>query len=262
MIRYKTKTQIDGIRKSCKVLAQVMQQLRDAVKPGVNVKDLDALAEKLIREKGGVPAFKNYRPFAQATPFPATLCASVNDEVVHGIGTRDIVLQEGDIIGLDLGINLDGYYSDMAVTVPVGKIDPKIQTLLDVTKASLENGIKQMSPGNTVLQVAEAIENTITPHGYGIVKDFVGHGVGLAVHEDPRIPNYVTKARYMRDDYNLQFESGMVLAVEPMVNIGGDDVEMLDDDWTVVTADGSLSAHFEHTVAILDDRYEVLTKLD
>ncbi len=257
MVIIKTPEQIEGIRKSCRLLAQIMEQVKQAVKPGITTRELNVLTEKLMAEAGAKPAFKGYRPVPGVLPFASAICTSVNDQVVHGPAVSDQPLQEGDIIGLDCGVNLGGYFSDMAVTVPVGKIKPDIQALLDVTRQSLMNGIAAVRPGARVRDISAAIEATVKPHGYGIVRDFVGHGVGLQVHEDPRIPNYVD--RRMPDDMNLVLQEGMVLALEPMINLGREAVSVLDDGWTVVTDDGSWSAHFEHTVAVTKGGHEILT---
>jgi methionyl aminopeptidase len=260
MVIIKTPEQVDGIRKSCALLASVMRELKTLVKPGITPAELNTIAEQRIIDAGARPAFKGYPSHYGGDDFPTGLCASVNQVVVHGPSTSEEPLQEGDIIGMDLGAELNGYYSDMAVTMPVGKIDPKVEQLMAVTKKSLENGIKQMVPGNKVEDIARAIENTITPHGYGIVEDYVGHGVGIAVHEDPNIPNMVTER--MRSELNTVLKPGMVLAVEPMVTLGSADVDTLEDGWSVATLDGQYAAHYEHTIAILEDGYEVLTKLD
>jgi len=255
----KTPEQVEGIRNSCQLLARIMKELRQRVKAGVTTRELNTFVEKRIQAEGATPAFKGYRAIPGGTAFPTALCASINDEVVHGIANSDQPLQEGDIIGMDLGVKLNGYYSDMAVTVAVGKIDPKIQQLLDITKKSLENGIAQMKPGNKVRDISQAIENTIKPYEYGIVREFVGHGVGLEVHEDPRIPNYVHE--HMSEDLELVLKEGMVLAIEPMVTLGSESVIVLDDGWTVATEDGLPAAHFEHTIAITKNDHEILTSL-
>lgn len=258
MVIIKTPEQIEGIRKSCRLLSQVMDALKLEVKPGVSTKHLNAVAEKLIFEAGGKPAFKGYRAVPGGTAFPSTLCASVDDIVVHGPAISDRPLKEGSVIGMDLGINLDGYFSDMAVTVPVGEISDDVRQLLEVTEKSLHNGIAMIKPGNQIRQISQAIENTVTPHKFGIIRNFAGHGVGLQVHEDPWIPNYVDKS--LRDQLDIVMKPGMVFAIEPMITNGGDDVTILDDGWSVMTEDHSLSAHFEHTVLVTDSGYEILTK--
>jgi len=259
MVIIKTPEQVEGIKQSCNLLSSVMKALITMVKPGVTTRELNDFAEKKIIEAGARPAFKHYPSHHGGPNFPTGLCASVNNIVVHGPATSEEPLKEGDILGMDLGAELNGYYSDMAVTVPVGKIPKKVKQLLDTTKKSLENGIAQMKPGNKIEDIARAIEETIRPHGYGIVEDFVGHGVGVAVHEDPNVPNFVNER--MRQELNIVLQPGMVLAIEPMVTLGNPDVDILDDGWSVATLDKSVSAHFEHTIAITHDGYEVLTKL-
>ena len=259
MVIIKTAEQVEGIRKSCKLLAKVMEELVKAAQPGVTPKELNEIAEEMIVTNGGLPAFKGYRAGPATTPFPTGLCASLNDIVVHGPATSEIALKDGDILGMDLGIDLNGYFSDMAKTVTIGQVDQKIQKLVDVTRESLSNGIKQMAPGVKIRQISQAIEDTIRPHGFGIVREFVGHGVGIEVHEDPRIPNYVSES--MRDDLEIELEPGMVLAIEPMLTAGSEDVDILNDGWSVKTRDKSLAAHFEHTVLVTDSGHEILTKL-
>ena len=258
MVIIKTPEQVAGIRKSCQVLSRILKEVAALVRPGITTFEINKHTEALIAASGGIPAFKNYRPVPGIRPFPSAICTSINDVVVHGPATSDIPLKEGDIIGLDLGVNLNGYFSDMAVTVPVGKVTPEAQRLMDVTAASLAAGIAQMKPGNKIRDVSAAIERVIREGGaYGIVRDFVGHGVGLAVHEDPQIPNSVD--RHMKSQLDIVLKEGMVLAIEPMVTLGSEQVSILDDDWTVATDDGSLAAHFEHTVAVTKDGHEVLT---
>jgi len=259
MVIIKTREQIDGIRKSCHLLAQVMEALKPLVRPGVSTRELNAAAERLISAAGGKPAFKGYRAGPSGVPFPTALCASVDDIVVHGPAVSDEPLKEGSIIGLDLGINLGGYFSDMAVTLPVGKISEECKILLRVAERSLANGLKEIRPGNTIRQVSQAIENTIQPHHFGIIRGFAGHGVGVQVHEDPWIPNYVDE--HLSDDLQLVMQPGHVFAIEPMITMGGEDVEISDDAWSVMTMDHSLSAHFEHTVLVTDSGHEILTQL-
>lgn len=241
------------------MLAEVMRELKTLVRPGITTKALNDKAEGLINEGGGKPAFKGYRAIPGGTKFPSALCASVNDVVVHGPAISDEPLQEGDIIGLDLGINLEGYYSDMAVTLPVGEISAETRQLLDVTKKSLENGIAVIGPRKQIFDISKAVEDTIKPHNYGIIRSFAGHGVGLNVHEDPWIPNYVDEQ--LKGHLNVVMKPGMVFAIEPMVTMGSEEVEILDDAWSVRTADGSLTAHFEHSVLVTEDGHEILTKL-
>lgn len=258
MVIVKTSEQIEGIRKSCRLLASVMEELSQVIKPGITAKEIDALAEKLITEAGGKPAFKGYRAIPGGAIFPSTVCSSLNDIVVHGPSTSDRALKEGDIIGIDCGIDLNGYFSDMAKTFVIGKASDAVQQLVDITKKSLENGIEQIKPGQPIRVISQAIENTVKPHGYGIVRGFAGHGVGLAVHEDPWIPNYVSDE--LEQSLSIIMQPGHIFAIEPMITNGGDDVDVLDDGWSVQTSDQSLSAHFEHTVLVTDDGYEILTK--
>lgn len=247
MIRIKTARQIDGIRESCRLLAEVLDVLEESVAEGMTTADLDALARREITDRGGRPAFLGYQGF------PGALCTSVNDEVIHGIpGER--ALTGGDIVSIDCGIEYRGYFSDSAITVPVGSISPELQRLMDVTRESLEQGIAAATAGRRINDISRAIYTVLSEQGYGVVRPYCGHGVGLEIHEDPQIPNYVGRGP------NPRLKPGMVIAIEPMVNLGGDEVEVLDDDWTVVTEDRSISAHFEHTVAIFRDHTEVLTR--
>lgn len=247
MIRIKTARQLAGIRESCRLLGSVLETLENSVTTGITTAGLDAIARQEIKALGGKPSFLGYQGF------PGALCTSVNEEVIHGI-PGDRVLQRGDVISIDCGVVYDGYYSDSAVTVPVGTVSPEVEKLLQITQEALERGIQAACRGNRVNDVSRAIYQVISEHGYGVVRPYCGHGVGLAIHEDPQIPNYVGRGP------NPRLKSGMVIAVEPMVNLGGDDIEVLDDEWTVVTADNTVSAHFEHTLAILGDHTEVLTR--
>lgn len=259
MILIKTPEQIEGIRQSCQLLAQVMEEIKKAVRPGITTAEINRVTEKLIADAGAKPAFKGYRAYPGGVAFPSAICTSVNEVVVHGPAVSDDPLKPGDIIGLDLGVNLKGYFSDMAVTLPIGNISKEIQQLLTVTQESLFNGIAQVKAGGKIKDISQAIEKTIRPHGYGIIRDFVGHGVGLQVHEDPRIPNYVS--REFRDDLAVTLKEGMVLAIEPMVTAGSEDVDVGNDGWTVSTLDGSYAAHFEHTILVTATGYEILTEL-
>ncbi len=247
MITIKNEKQQKGIRKSSELLGRVFCRIGDSIRPGVTTKDIDRIVEETIRNAGGVPAFLGY------AGFPASVCTSVNDRVIHGI-PNDERLKEGDIVGCDIGVILDGYYSDACKTFPVGRIDSKNRTLLDVTKSSLFAAIAACGPGARIKDIGKAVTDTVRPHGFGIVYSYCGHGVGVALHEDPQIPNY-----YPSRGSNPRMKPGMVLAIEPMVNAGVPDVEVLSDGWTVVTADGSFSAHFEHTVLITDNGADVLT---
>jgi methionyl aminopeptidase len=248
MIILKSKSEIDKMRVACRVVAEVLQELVRLARPGVSTLELDAFAEKSIRARGAVPAFKGYRGF------PKTLCVSVNEQVVHGIPSKRR-LKEGDIVGLDLGAKWDGYYGDAAITIPVGNITSRAESLLATAREALSLGIKEVSPGQHLSEISHAIQRYAEGQGYSVVRAFVGHGIGTALHEEPQVPNFGPPGRGPR------LKVGMVLAIEPMVNIGDADVEILDDGWTVVTVDGQLSAHFEHTVAITEAGPEILTRV-
>ncbi len=237
MIQLKTPEEIQTMRKASRVVADTLKLLIQEIKPGMTTQDLDKMAEDSICAKGGIPAFKGY------LDFPKTLCASVNEQVVHGIpGKR--VLKEGDIIGMDLGAIVDGFYGDSAVTVAVGEIHPRVRELLRVTEEALFKGIEQAVVGNRLSDISHAVQQHAEAAGFSVVTEFVGHGIGRKLHEEPQIPNYGKPGQGPRLQY------GMVFAIEPMVNIGGKAIEILDDKWTAVTKDRSLSAHFEHTIAI------------
>ena len=237
MIILKTPDEIAVMAKASRVVAEALLVLKVAVKPGVTTDELDKLAESEIRARGAMPAFKGYRNY------PKTLCASVNEQVVHGIPSKR-VLKEGDIVGLDLGAIVGGFYGDSAVTVGVGRIDEKTATLVRVTEESLSLAIEQAQVGNRLSDISHAVQRHVEAAGYSVVTEFVGHGIGRQLHEEPQVPNYGKPGQGPR------LQSGMVLAIEPMVNMGGSAVRVLDDRWTAVTVDGSLSAHFEHTIAI------------
>jgi methionyl aminopeptidase len=248
MIILKSKSEIEKMAMACHIVAEVLQDLVRVVRPGLTTLELDALAERSIHMRGGVPAFKGYRGF------PNTLCVALNEQVVHGIPSKRR-LRAGDIIGLDLGAKWEGYYGDAAVTVPVGQIPSNTECLLTTAQEALYMGIKEVSPGKHLSDISHAIQRYAETRGYSVVRAFVGHGIGTALHEEPQVPNFGPPGRGPR------LKAGMVLAIEPMVNIGDADVEILDDGWTVVTADGQLSAHFEHTVAITDEGPQILTAL-
>ena len=248
MIILKSKSEIEKMAMACHIVAEVLQDLVRVVRPGLTTLELDALAERSIHTRGGVPAFKGYRGF------PNTLCVALNEQVVHGIPSKRR-LRAGDIIGLDLGAKWEGYYGDAAVTVPVGQIPSNTECLLTTAREALYMGIKEVSPGKHLSDISHAIQRYAERRGYSVVRAFVGHGIGTALHEEPQVPNFGPPGRGPR------LKAGMVLAIEPMVNIGDADVEILDDGWTVVTADGQLSAHFEHTVAITDEGPQILTAL-
>jgi methionyl aminopeptidase len=248
MIILKSKSEIEKMAVACRIVAEVLEVLVRAVRPGLTTLELDSLAERSIRTRGGVPAFKGYRGF------PNTLCVSLNEQVVHGIPSKRR-LRAGDIVGLDLGAKWEGYYGDAAVTIPVGQIPSETQNLLATAREALYIGIKEVSPGKHLSDISHAIQSYVETRGYSVVRTFVGHGIGTALHEEPQVPNFGPPGRGPR------LKPGIVLAIEPMVNIGDADVEILNDGWTVVTADGQLSAHFEHTVAITDEGPQILTAL-
>jgi methionyl aminopeptidase len=249
VIILKSPDEIEVMAKASKLVAETLQALKREVRPGVATEELDRLAEEFIRARGGVPAFKGYRNY------PKTLCASVNDEVVHGIPSKR-VLKDGDIVGLDLGAIVDGFYGDSAVTVPVGAIPPGAVELLRVTEEALYKGIEQAIVGNRLSDISHAIQRHAEAAGFSVVTDFVGHGIGQQLHEEPQIPNYGKPGQGPR------LQVGMVLAIEPMINMGGSAVRVLEDQWTAVTRDGSLSAHFEHTIAVqASGSPRILTKL-
>lgn len=243
----KSEREIELMRQSCKLLEEVHDELGKFIKPGISTLDIDRLGEKLIREKGGIPNFLNYNGY------PASICVSVNEEVVHGIPKKNRILQEGDIVSLDAGLIYKGYHSDAARTYGVGKIKPELQQLIDVTRQAFFEGIKYAKEGNHLFDISNAIDDFIKPYGYGIVQDLVGHGVGTVLHEDPQVPNFRQRRR------GPALRAGMTLAIEPMINLGGYEVEWLDDDWTVVAADGLPSAHYENTILITDGEPEILT---
>ena len=236
--------------RASKIVAETLRILKQEVRPGITTEDLDRIAEDYIRSQGGIPAFKGYRSY------PKTLCASVNDQVVHGIPSSRRMLKDGDIIGLDLGAVVEGFYGDAAMTVPVGAIPPKVAELLRVTEEALYKGIEQARVGNRLSDISHAVQRHAEAAGFSVVTDFVGHGIGRQLHEEPQVPNYGKPGQGPR------LQVGMVLAIEPMINMGHSAVRILDDQWTAVTKDGSLSAHFEHTIAIqAEGPARILTKL-
>jgi methionyl aminopeptidase len=238
--------EIEQLKRSNAVVAEVFHELKKAIAPAITTKELDQIAEEIIRSRGAIPAFKGYRGF------PATLCISINEEVVHGIpGQRK--LKAGDIVSLDVGTILDGYFGDAAITLPVGEVDPTAQKLLEVTERALSIGIEKAMVGNRLFDISYAIQEWVEGNHFSVVRDFVGHGIGKNLHEDPQIPNFGSPHQGPR------LENGMVFALEPMVNEGTHEVKILPDGWTVVTADGKRSAHFEHTIAITDGGAEILS---
>lgn len=246
-VTIKSAREIELMREAGRILAKVHEELGKAIQPGMSTLDIDCLGEKLIRGFGCVPSFKNYNGY------PASICVSVNNEVVHGIPNKHHIIQEGDIVSLDAGVIYKGYHSDAARTHAVGQISPEAQKLIDVTRQSFFEGIKFAKAGNHLNDLSSAIQAYAESFGYGVVRDLVGHGIGSHLHEDPEVPNF------SRNRKGIKLVSGMTLAVEPMINIGTPNVEWLDDDWTVVTKDGSLSAHYENTILITDGEPEILS---
>jgi methionyl aminopeptidase len=245
----KSAREVEHMRRAGKVVRQVLNHVRDLVKPGATTLDLENAAEALLKELGAKAAFKGYHGY------PAVLCTSVNHEVVHGIPSKARVLKEGDIVSIDCGAIVDGFYGDAAITVPVGeKIDKKTQRLLAATQASLQAAIEIVKPGATLGDIGAAVQEVVEAEGFSVVRDFVGHGIGTRMHEDPQVPNYGERGRGMK------LREGMVIAIEPMVNAGKPGVEVLKDGWTAVTEDGSMSAHFEHTVAVTATGAMILTE--
>ncbi|PYP86917.1 MAG: type I methionyl aminopeptidase [Blastocatellia bacterium AA13] len=248
MVIRKSKSEIEKMRAAGRIVAEVLSRLEPMVQPGISTRDLDHEAERMIRDAGGIPTFKGYHGF------PASICASINDEVVHGIpGSRK--LNEGDIIGIDCGVTYQGFVGDAAVTVPVGHVSEDVLRLVEATKASLYAAIEQCQSGNRLGDVGNAVEAYVAPKGYTVVRNYCGHGVGRAMHEDPQVPNYGMPGKGAR------LRPGWVIAIEPMVNLGNYDVKVMSDGWTVVTTDGLPSAHFEHTVAVTEEGPQVLTSL-
>ncbi len=249
MIKLKSAREIEMMREAGKIVGEVLAEMGRVIKEGITTAMLDKIAEQIIRRYGAEPAFLGYHNF------PASICASVNNEVVHGIpGLRR--LKEGDIISIDVGTRLNGYYGDAAATYPVGNISSKAQKLIDVTRMSLQKGIEKMQEGNKLSDISHAVQAYVEKNHFSVVRTYVGHGIGDEMHEEPQVPNFGLPGR------GPKLERGLVLAIEPMVNTGGWQVKVLDDQWTVVTADGSLSAHFEHTIALGEDGPEILTSSD
>nr|AKQ04111.1 methionine aminopeptidase, methionyl aminopeptidase [uncultured Nitrospirae bacterium Rifle_16ft_4_minimus_39958] len=248
MIIIKSRKEIEKIRASCIIVTGALEELKQKVRSGITTRELDRIAEEFILKNGGVPAFKGYKGY------PSASCISVNEEIVHGIPSyRD--LKDGDIVSIDIGVLLDGYYGDAAITVPVNEIDSESRRLLDVTEKSLYKALDFARPGCRVSDISCTIQDYVESAGYSVVREFVGHGIGSSLHEDPPVPNYGERGKGPR------LKAGMVLAIEPMVNAGGSDLVVLDNGWTAVTKDRKRSAHFEHTVAITEDGHEILSML-
>lgn len=249
MVILKLPEEIERARASNRIVAEVLSRLREKVKPGVKTKDLDKFAEEIAEKRGARPAFKGYHGY------PHSLCISINEVVVHGMPSER-VLEEGDIVGLDFGVFYQGFFGDATVTLPVGKVTAKALRLMQVTEQSLYAGIAQAREGNRLGDISAAVQSVVEEAGYSVVRDFVGHGIGKDLHEEPQIPNFGQKGR------GIELKKGMILAIEPMVNEGKYKVQVLPDGWTVVTKDGSLSAHFEHSIAITEHGPDILSRLN
>ena len=249
-VTIKRPEEIATMRRAGLILADILEVIQGELRPGVTTGALDRIAETMIRDAGAVPSFKGY---GNNPPFPGSICASINDEVVHGIPSSKRVIGDGDIISIDIGCIVDGWHADCARTYPVGTVADELRQLVDVTRRGMEAGIAAAVPGNRLGDIGHAIETVASQHGYGVVRPFVGHGIGTSMHEEPNVPNYG------RPGTGLKIEAGMCFAIEPMFNLGDDEVGVLDDGWTVVTQDGSPSAHFENTIAITEQGAQVLT---
>ena len=249
----KAPEEIEIMRAANVIVAEVLAELEEKIRPGITTADLDSIAEQLTRRKGAVPAFKGYEVGGRV--FPASLCTSINDEVVHGIPSEKRILSEGDIIGLDFGVCYQGFYGDAARTIPVGVVSSEATGLIRTAREALEAGIEEVRPGRRLGDVGAAIQEHAEAHHYSVVREFVGHGIGRRLHEEPQVPNFGQR------DRGIRLREGMVLAIEPMVNGGGPEVRVEEDGWTAVTVDGSLSAHFEHSVAVVGGGPYVLSRL-
>lgn len=255
-ITLRSSREIDMLRKAGSVVAKVLSKLKESAKPGVSTGQLDAMAAEMTLEAGAIPLFKGVPCPYKSYPFPGVICASVNEQLVHGIPSKKVILHEGDILSVDFGVKLDGYCGDAAFTVGVGRITPDRQRLLDVTQEMLAIAVAMMAPGVLWSTIAAAMEDCCRKAGFSVVKDYVGHGIGTEMHEDPKVPNFVSRELLNND---ILLKEGMVLAVEPMVNMGRPQVRTLTDGWTVVTRDKKCSAHYEHTIAVVKDGSRVLT---
>lgn len=255
MIVRKTAAELEKMRRSGLLVWQILEKLKEMVAEGVSTMDLEVAAEKMMTDAGAIPAFKGYYVPAAGQAYRFVLCTSVNCEIVHGIPNSKRLLRKGDIVSIDTGVKLDGYYGDSAVTVPVGEVSEQTTKLLQVTQDSLERAIDRIRSGNRLFDVCGAVEEHVKSNGFSIVREYVGHGIGTQLHEEPQVPNYID-----RKNENPRLKEGMVLAVEPMVNAGGPDAVVLKDRWTAVTKDGSNSAHFEHCVAVTNNGPWVLTR--
>jgi len=255
MIVRRSPAELEKLRRSGLLVYQVLQRLRSMVDVGITTQDLEVAASKMIDEAGAKPAFKGYYSQAAGTRYPYVLCTSVNEQVVHGMPSAKRKLKAGDIVSIDTGVALDGYYGDSALTVPVGEISDSVKRLLKVTEESLEQAIDRVRPGNRLFDICGTVEKHVVSNGFSIVREFVGHGIGTSLHEEPQIPNYVD-----RNNENPRLKPGMVLAIEPMVNAGKSATKVLSDHWTAVAQDGSFSAHFEHMVAVTENGPWVLSR--
>jgi methionyl aminopeptidase len=255
MIVRKNTAELEKMRAAGMLVYKILDTLKKMVAEGVSTYDLEVAAEKMIVEGGARPAFKGYTSAAAGTKFPYVLCTSVNDEIVHGMPSQKRILKSGDIVSIDTGVQLNGYYGDSAITVPVGEISEETQRLIEVTRESLEMAIDKVRPGNRLFDICGTVERHVTAHGFSVVREFVGHGIGTQMHEEPQIPNYID-----RRNENPRLKEGMVLAIEPMVNAGAPGSRVRSDRWTAVTEDGKYSAHFEHTVAVTSNGPWVLTR--
>lgn len=249
MIYYKTAEEIEKMRRPNKVVAEILLEIRNLIKPGVSTEELDRFAESVITKRGGRPAFKGYRDY------PATLCTSINEQVVHGIPSPNVKLREGDVISIDVGVECDGWFGDAARTFPVGKINPDDEKLLRITRECLESAVKVIEKSRRLSDIGYAVQTHAESNGFSVVRDYVGHGIGRQMHESPQIPNYGNPGR------GPHLRPGMVLAVEPMINAGSWETEVREDGWTVVTADGKKSAHFENTIAVTDNGPDILSEV-
>ena len=249
MITRRNEKEIELLRQAGKIVAMTHEYLKPFIKVGISTKELDEMAEKFIRKQGAIPSFKGYGGF------PGSICASINDVLVHGIPSHNQILKEGDIISVDIGANYKGYHGDSAWTYAVGEVSEEAKELMRVTEESLYRGLEQVKPGNRISDISNAIQTFVEAHGYGVPRDYTGHGVGSSLHEDPIIPNYGFPGR------GPKIVSGMVMAIEPMVTLGDYHTKTLLDDWTVKTLDGKITAHYEHTIVVTDEGYEILTKI-
>jgi methionyl aminopeptidase len=255
MVKIKSPEEIVVLRESGRRLGTIVEELKKAIKPGVSTWDIDLLAEKLIRDGGDIPSLKNYCPYGAKIPYPATICISLNDEIVHGIPAKDRIIKDGDVVSVDICLTHEGMVTDMATTVTVGKVPAHVETLLAETQRALFDGIKAARVGGRIGDISAAIERVGNRNGYGIIRELGGHGVGHGVHEDPYVPNFGFKGT------GPLLKPGMVIAIEPMFTLGSEEIRQLEDGYTIVSQDHSLSAHFEHTIAITKDGVEILTQV-